>query len=181
LCTSGSTPLHAPDVLILQDASLSLTTSGMWTQMVTAVEQVTGMYEGQLAFGLSVFPAGGQLSCSAGALDIPFGLKNAAAIKAELDATSAGGLTPTPDSLRAAHTFMGARTAHNPAYIILLTDGEPDCTGASGNSDASADMVAEVKALFADHIHTFAVGPSNTSASALLDQVSRRTTSPAVK
>jgi Mg-chelatase subunit ChlD len=146
---------HPPDMLILLDASLSMAAT-RWGPSVDAVKKITNLYQATVDFGLAVFPPGGLPSCGDPNLDVPPGPNNAQAIANALPPVPAG-LTPTGQALTAALKFLGPRmaggpdmAASKPAYVLLFTDGQPDCPG--------PDTVEAAKALYDAGIPVFVIG-----------------------
>ncbi|MDB4989373.1 MAG: putative secreted protein [Myxococcaceae bacterium] len=165
LCSSRTVNATAviPDVLIVLDASLSMTIAGRWSPSVMAVQSLTTQYESEVAFGLELFPPGGGPTCDAGKLDAPTMLNNAAAINQIVGSTAAAGLTPTGPALQSALTILGDRTPLigdsgggqvTPGNVLLVTDGQPDC----GSANPGQDAVDAVTALANASIKTYVVG-----------------------
>lgn len=65
--------------------------------------------------------------CDDTRLEVPFGMKNAGAIKKRLDAISPSGTTPIARSLEACGTDFPKSASRN--IIILITDGIEECDG----------------------------------------------------
>lgn len=147
---------NIPDMLIVLDASLSMAIFERWAPSTMAVEMLTTQYQDVLSLGLEIFPQGGNSGCMAGTLDVPFALNNADKINAVINQTQPLGATPTGDSLVNALMYLGDRTQQvdappvTPGYVLLVTDGEPDCPG--------ADAVQAVTALTMANIKTYVVG-----------------------
>jgi hypothetical protein len=96
---------------------------------------------------------------------------------------SPNGATPTAATLKAAHTALGSVMAGPdmvvaPKYVLLVTDGAPNCTngggggggggggrGGGGGYDAQAvdQSVAEIAAMAKDGIKTFVIGYNTKS------------------
>jgi Mg-chelatase subunit ChlD len=147
---------NIPDMLIVLDASLSMAIFNRWSPSTMAVEMLTSQYQDVLSLGLEIFPQGGNSGCMPGTLDVPFALNNADKINAVINQTQPLGATPTGDSLVNALMYLGDRTqaadapSVTPGYVLLVTDGEPDCPG--------ADAVQAVTALSRANIKTYVVG-----------------------
>lgn len=147
---------NIPDMLIVLDASLSMAIFNRWAPSTMAVQMLTTQYQDVLSMGLEIFPAGGNMGCTAGDLEVPLALHNADMINAKINQTQPLGATPTGDSLVNALKYLGDRTQQvdappvTPGYVLLVTDGEPDCPG--------ADAVQAVTALTMANIKTYVVG-----------------------
>jgi hypothetical protein len=127
------------------------------------------------------------LTCTTGSINVPIARNNSSVIAQALDATRPDGATPTAQSLQAARTELGKIGAASPdevtqpKYVILVTDGEPNCTNDSlggGGSDpaAVAASVAAIQAMASDGIKTYVLGygtQSNATTKAALDQMAR--------
>jgi len=131
------------DMLIILDRSNSMmptwpaTGPDLWTPMGNAITEVTGLMEGQIEFGLLLFPA---ITCS-GTLDqcqapttpqIPIGMADSAQLIADhvgggtSDVGVCGG-TPVASSLQAAVSYLPTVDGDNDRYVLLATDGAPNC------------------------------------------------------
>jgi hypothetical protein len=180
-----------PDLLIIQDRSGSMmdppdmtSTASKWSQMTAAIEAVVQNIS-TIHWGLMMFPDasqsgggifGGGNACAVPAMpDVAPGAGTAPMIVSALMAASPGGSTPTAAAINGAVSWFGAQTgpdAHNPQYLLLATDGQPNC-GAGGNiGDDSPAAEAAVSAAAAAGINTFVVGiGSDTGADATLTQM----------
>src|SRR5262249_48223641 len=111
--------------------------------------------------------------------DVAVAANNGAAIKAALDAASPAGPTPTTAAIQAALSYFQSAVDSDghPKYLLLATDGEPNCGGGGGGgfgggADDSAGAEAAVAAAAAAGIHTFVVGiGGNTGADQALTQM----------
>jgi Mg-chelatase subunit ChlD len=166
----------APEILIVLDRSLSMGQEMRWAPSVAGIQQITMDLQSRVSFGLMTFPGtsgggggggrggGGNLSCGAGTVNVQIGNNNAAAIASALNGMQPGGATPTAVTLAAARDFFAQRTVDPdsvpaPQYVLLVTDGAPNCTNgqppsggmstATGSQepaqvDASVDEIAEM-------------------------------------
>jgi Mg-chelatase subunit ChlD len=153
---------NPPDILIVMDRSLSMELGGRWQPSSTAVKQLTSEFEDNVQFGLMTFPANGLGACDPGKLDVPVEAKNAQAVNGFLDMTAPGGFTPTADTLKAALDALGDRTPPpdsdaKPAYVLLVTDGEPDCASPM-YPDSEQGSIDAVTALAMAKIKTYVIG-----------------------
>jgi hypothetical protein len=164
-----------PDLLLVFDKSTSMLqdpTTGMncmpaatcpskWNQMVTGVNMAVAASATQISWGLKLFSDPTRNGCvvNAGA-EVPIALNNAGAIMTTLAATRANGNTPTTLALTLAGDYLAGlpATDMNPKFIVLATDGAPNC-GAGGNGTADdANAIAAVAAQAARGFGTFVVG-----------------------
>jgi hypothetical protein len=169
-----------PDLMIVQDRSGSMmadpdgsggfsstpSPTSKWVQMVTALEQVVASIT-TIDWGLLMFPEVGQdnnnFGCTVGMNpDVNIGTGTGPAIKTALDKAVPGGTTPTAAAINsavAAMTQKGIDSDGHPRYILLATDGEPDCsTDAAMMDDPVTDTDNAVKAAVAAGMHVFVVG-----------------------
>jgi hypothetical protein len=86
--------------------------------------------QGDIAWGLAVYPTDDNCGTSAN-VDVTVGTGNATAIGMKIDAYDPGGNTPTADAVAKATAHMAARTTQNPKYLLLSSDGEPNCGSTS--------------------------------------------------
>jgi uncharacterized protein YegL len=95
-------------------------------------------------------------------IDVPLMLKNAAPIASSIDQTFPNGFTPTGSALSVALKALGDRgqlldQVVKPAYVLLVTDGDPRCGVADDPAQQEAARAA-VKALKAANIPTYVFG-----------------------
>jgi hypothetical protein len=169
-----------PDILIVLDASGSMNnnisdgqcTNGCgaeskWALLTPAINEVVGMTDTTVNWGLKFF-ADTDNTCGVGNnVAVPVGANAAGAIQnAIMGRTAANGgvtngsRTPTRLAENAGANYMRALTDQNPRFILLATDGLPNC--APGNSDTAADDSAGAVMAVTDAanmgIPTFVVG-----------------------
>jgi hypothetical protein len=150
-----------PDMLIVLDRSASMTitvdTAGnptRWDVMVDALTDLTNSQQGNINFGLMVFPTDSVCGVADGALVDP-APNNASAIQGQLASTSAdGGATPGALALQQANSAYASLPV-NPdgRYVLFATDGAPNCAG-----NPESDTVSAVTALKNAGIDTFVLG-----------------------
>jgi cysteine-rich repeat protein len=138
-----------PDVLVVLDRSGSMAGT-KWTSAVTAVNNLVTTFEGQIRFGLELFPS--YNPCGVDPPQVAIDDETAAAIFAELAATTAtGSATPIVQALVEARTYLNAIDPAKTKYVVLVTDGYPNC-------GSSTTPVGAVTALHTDGIDTFVIG-----------------------
>ena len=190
-CGQTNVPINAvpPDVLIVQDKSGSMNnddsdsgcgnsgcgTSSKWSQMSAALTQVVTNTDTQINWGLKFFSTNNACDAS-GAPVVPVGGGNGNMISTVISMTSAGGNTPTRDAVTTGATYLMGLTDTNPKYILLATDGLPNCpVGCSSMSkpsnsctqtdNPSEDMAATmaISSALSSGIKTFVIGVGNVS------------------
>ena len=181
------------DILIVQDASGSMNedtnnlscvnggcgANSKWALMTPAINQVVSETEATVNWGLKLYAdMGSQCGVAPNTVAVGIAPMNAGAIAAALAArtdangnVTNGSSTPTRAAENAAVTYLTGLTDANPKFILLATDGQPNCP-ASGptTSDDTAGAIAAVVAARAAGIPTFVVGisaPAGAADSAL--------------
>ncbi len=174
--TCGSNSFTAnhlpPDLLIVLDRSGSMNddatgmtcpggcgASSKWAQMTNAINSVVAQTEAKVRWGLKLFASGGQ-ACTVGtSAEVPVGPMNAGAIKAAIGAAIPGSATPTRAAEIQAAAYLNGVSDPNPKYVLLATDGLPNCQ--QGGSPLAADdtaAIAAVATVAAMGIPTFVIG-----------------------
>jgi hypothetical protein len=159
-----------------------------WAPSVAAIKGLTQQLQGKISFGLMIFP-GGTADCGAGTVVVDPALNNAAQIASALDMAEAdGSSTPTAGSLEVArdylHTEINPDAIEPPKYILLVTDGAPNCT-VQGQADdsitnptvAARDSYAAIDGLTAQDVKTYVIGYDTADIpelSTVLDEMARR-------
>jgi hypothetical protein len=166
-----------PDLLIVQDKSGSMdalpdgttcrratqaTCMPMtkWPQITTAITQVVMQTESAIRWGLKFFPEDATCGVNAGAV-VPVANMNAAAITMAIAAQAPSGGTPTRDAITSAGAYLSTLADPNPKYILLATDGEPNCGAVNifgSQDDDSMAAIQAVKDVAAMGIPVFVVG-----------------------
>jgi hypothetical protein len=174
-CGLDSFPVNKipAEILIVFDRSVSMldpATGGScgnptpcgskWTEMTTAVEKVVMQTDTTIDWGLQFFADVGSACGVAAAPTVPVAANNGAAITAALMGAVPGGHTPTRLAVQAGSAYLKARTTPNPKYILLATDGIPNCIP-GGKSQTTYDMAGATTAVadaLAMGIPTFVLG-----------------------
>jgi hypothetical protein len=180
---SSEAKMVPPDILIVQDKSGSMNQSptgasctnmpagcSKWSQTTTALNTVVAATETTVNWGLKFFATGNACTVSAGA-EVPVGPSNATAIATAITGAMPGSSTPTRTAMQAAVTYLQTLTDPNPKYILLATDGLPNC--APGNAgtmmDDSAGAEQAVAAALTAGFPTFVVGIGDTMGTSVLN------------
>lgn len=166
-CRRGMATLLRPreaDVVLVIDKSGSMSsraTDGAtrWVALRSALNRVLPNVDGRLDLGLAVFPANNGCGVTTGRLTVPVRPMNASTIRALLQIFQPGGNTPTASALAAVDDVLTASTSTRPRYLVLATDGQPNCGG------PVSTVVSRLAALNARGIPTFVLGiPGSSSA-----------------
>jgi hypothetical protein len=179
-----------PDILIVLDASGSMNNdvsdsncggnngcgaTSKWAQMTPAINTVVGMTDTTVNWGLKFF-ADTDATCGVGnGVAVQVGTGNAGAIATAITGrTSANGgvtngsRTPTRLAENAGAAYMRGLTDMNPRFILLATDGLPNCQPGNSATDAddSAGAIMSVMDAATGGIPTFVVGIATGGTSA---------------
>lgn len=185
-CGSSTNKLEKKpaDLLLVLDRSSSMTRamdsssdceanatncSQRWATMTTSLTAVLGNSPAEVRWGLKFYtsPGGtgtstrrsGNCTVSSG-VEVAVGPSTAAAIENQIDQVSPANYTPTRLAIEAAMAYLNTLGDGNPKYILLATDGEPNCMpGADSISDSDlAGTIAAVKAAAAAGYKVFVIG-----------------------
>jgi len=179
--TSVSVMPLPPDILIVQDRSLSMTddsndqpcaggtaagdgncgANSKWAQVTAALNLVVGQTQNTVNWGLIFF--GDEVkSCTPGTapdVDITPGASSQliqAAFNGVLFTGSTG--TPTTAVMNSAVQYLQGLTDPNPKYLLLATDGEPNCAGGNVNANDATGAENAVAGANTAGFPTFVVG-----------------------
>jgi hypothetical protein len=109
-------------------------------QVTSALKTTVMSLQGQIKWGLEFFPSDD--SCGVGAtVDVAVASMNATQITNAINGKSPGGSTPTRTGIDNGVKYLSALTDPNPKYILLATDGEPNCSAGGGACSCPAPLV----------------------------------------
>ncbi len=173
-----------PDLLLVFDRSGSMlqdpmtgnncnpaaTCPSKWNQSRTAVDMAVAASQATIRWGLKLFSSGGgggnnTCNVAAGA-EVPIALNNGMAIQNALTAATAAGSTPTTLAVTNGGDYLATLTDPNPRFLVLVTDGEPNCGGGGGQASDAPAAIAAVAAQAARGYGTFVVGINNIAGAA---------------
>ncbi len=184
-----TTTRQPADVLYLQDKSGSMDQDptgancpnnmpgcSKWDQMTPPINQTVMATQADVRWGLKFFPDPNTNGCAVNntAL-VPVAPNNATPIANAIAGVGPGGSTPTRVAINNAVTYLNGNGDTNPKYILLATDGLPNCIPGNNNTqtgDAAGAVTAIANALTAG-IPTFVVGIGNTGAAATLTMMAQ--------
>jgi hypothetical protein len=197
ICAPVSVPVSgfAPDILVLLDSSASMNNdvtdqncaggagcglNSKWALTTAALEQVVSSTQANVNWGLKFFPDSATcgvnqtVAVSVAPLNLA-PIMNAIAGRT----TTNGGLastgnTPTRLAEAAAAAYLSSLADMNPKFILLATDGEPNCIpgGTNISADDSPGALQAVYAANGAGVPTFVVGiGALTQANAVLSQL----------
>jgi hypothetical protein len=181
--TSVSVMPVPPDILIVQDKSLSMTMDPMgrncaptaagcskWSQVSAAMDTVVMSTDGEVNWGLIFF--GSDNMCGVNTMpSVSIAANNYTAISQAYATNQPSSYTPTEAAINAAVTYLQAVPDQNPKYLLLATDGIPNCKAGDPNvmADDSPGATTAVMNAAAAGFPTFVVGIGDTMGDATLN------------
>src|SRR5262249_5880220 len=107
-----------------------------WDEMTAALKQVVSALQGQIKWGLEYFPTDNDCGVSAN-VAVPIGPMNATNVVGSIAMTTPDGSTPTAKAIQVGAAYLQTVQDQNPKYLLLATDGEPNCTVPGTTSNPS--------------------------------------------
>jgi hypothetical protein len=168
VCGEQTFPLTSKpaDLLLVLDRSRSMlstldgSSATKWADMTGALDATVSATDGKISWGLKTFP--NPYGCQVeAALEVPIALNNHAAMMSAIgvganDTDYTG--TPTAKAMAAAVTSFDALGSDTSKYILLATDGQPNCKGDEPGEDDDSGAIASVEAAFLAGYKTFVIG-----------------------
>ncbi|HSY40102.1 MAG TPA: vWA domain-containing protein, partial [Polyangia bacterium] len=177
-CGQSNVPIAPlpPDVLILQSKALSMAdgwdgqpcqggcgASSKWSQALSAVTAVVGETDGHINWGLAFY---GVSACGTTSTPyVPVAPVSSQAISSAFAANQPASGNPIETAVNDAATYMRTLTDSNPKYLLLVTDGLPNCMPGDTSTTADDSLGAEAAVVNARMagIPTFVVGLATSS------------------
>ncbi len=179
------TPLP-PDILIVQDRSLSMTddvndracaggsmngngncgANSKWAKVIAALGPVVMQTQTTVNWGLMFLGSEPAMCGAATAPVVPITPGSSyAPINAALSGETFTGQigTPTAAVINNAVTYMQSLTDPNPKFLLLATDGEPNCAGGTVNTNDDLGAQNAVAAAKTAGFPTFVIGIATSS------------------
>jgi hypothetical protein len=154
----------APDLLIVLDKSGSMNEFGggggngsKWEQVRSALQQTVTALQMEIRWGLEFFPSDDD--CGTQDPQVIVAPGNATAVMNAMSLTEPGGATPTASALQTAGNYLTSLPEGNPKYILLATDGQPNC-GVDGEQGDVMGSLQAIQALSGAGLSTFVAGIS---------------------
>jgi hypothetical protein len=164
-----------------------------WSELRSSLRAVLPVIDSRIAMGLEVFPALGTTSSdSCGPtplINVDIGIGHASMVENVINTTGPHGHTPTYAALEAAASyFQSIPDSNGSHYIVLATDGAPNCNASLDASTCTCSSVnggcpsigclddtrtiAKIAELAAAGVHTFVIGlPGAEQFANVLDQM----------
>ena len=137
-----------------------MTLTSKWDETVPALNETIMKTDATVSWGMKMFPAG-LIACSTtDGVDVPIAANNAAMMLASIAGTTpSGNGTPTRYAMQKAIAHLKATPTNTPRYILLATDGEPNCADGLTNQLVDPDGAIEaVRMAAAEGFKTFVIG-----------------------
>ena len=97
-----------------------------WDELKSAADAALTQFESQIHFGVLLYPTGPE--CNTSGPQVAFADNNKQAIMNEINTTVPAGGTPTSAALNnAAASLSSLGSLESPKFVILATDGGPNC------------------------------------------------------
>jgi hypothetical protein len=141
-----------------------------WGTMVSGLNAVLSGASGDVNWGLQLFNIDGTCGVAA-APEVPIAPGSAATVQQTIAGVTPNGNTPTRAAINAGVAYLQTLTDTNGKYILLATDGEPNCLTTSGGGkrgggggSGSGDVPGTVAAITAAaalgyKVYVIGVGP----------------------
>lgn len=190
-----SAKMIPPDIMLVMDRSLSMTNdvtdkqcaggngmngncgaSSKWQIVLPVINQVVTSTNATVNWGMFYLGDEAAQCGVATAPIVPVAAMNAAAVTTSLTGNQFNGQTGTPTRrvIEGSVSYLMGLTDPNPKYMLLVTDGQPNCATTAATSlqmDDSAGTQQAVADALAAGIPTFVVGIGNTNAVTSLNQI----------
>jgi hypothetical protein len=129
-----------------------------WVNVTTALNETMTATNDSVLWGLKLFPQPTGCIVPDG-VDVPIAPMNAGPVAGAILTAAPNGSTPTALAVTKAVEYLKSLGTTTPKYIVLATDGLPNCkaNGGGGAMDPDGAIMA-VQAAAAEGFHTFVVG-----------------------
>jgi hypothetical protein len=169
-----------PDMLLVVDKSGSMgdplggTGQAKMNVMKQAMQLVLPGESANINFGLAIYPSDN--ACGADPAIVPISPNNANNVLLQINNVQPGGSTPSYKALDQASAYYATIPA-NPdgRFVLLATDGLPNCNGADSQNPSNALTLSSARALAQQGIKVFVIGFGDVSAAdpAFLSQLAQ--------
>jgi len=126
--------------------------STRWGALRTAVNQVLPRVDFTFELGIGIYPVNGSCGIAQSGVNLPPIAGGGSLIQMFLGQLGPDGMTPTRQALDAARNWYASNSSSLPRFILLATDGAPNC-----GSDVG-EVVSALQSLRGAGIDTFVLG-----------------------
>jgi hypothetical protein len=136
-----------------------------WPALTAAVDATLTSTSSSISWGLKLFSSPGGSSCTVNSgVEVPISTTSVAQIQSEIAGVTPGSNTPTAQAITAATAYLKTVKDQNTKYILLATDGEPNCASGGGGSSSTPNVQATVDAITAAKnagflVYVIGIGP----------------------
>jgi len=137
-----------------------------WPALTSAVDTTLTSTGDTVNWGLKLYssPGGGACTVDSG-VEVPISATSVADIQTTISNTTPGNNTPTAQAITAATEYLSSLTDTNGKFILLATDGEPNCGGTGSRGNTTANVQGTVDAITAANaagfpVYVIGIGPS---------------------
>jgi hypothetical protein len=137
-----------------------MTLTSKWDETVPALNETIMKTAATVSWGMKMFPVGLVACSTTDGVDVPIAANNAPMMLATIAGTMPlGNGTPTRYAIQKAVAHLKATPTNTPRYILLATDGEPNCADEMTNALVDPDGAVEaIRMAAADGFKTFVIG-----------------------
>jgi hypothetical protein len=155
-----------PELLLVLDRSKTMgdavtgSTSTRFAEVRSSLDAVVNQTQSRVFWGLKMFPTVSGCNISDD-MEVPVALENHAAMSGAMNGTSPNtGTSGTPMqlALRKATAHLLSRANKNPKYLVLGTDGLPNCRNGSSGSDDTEGTTMAIADAAKMNVRTFVIG-----------------------
>jgi hypothetical protein len=136
-----------------------------WPALTSAVNSTLTATAGSINWGLKLFSTSGNACEVSGGVEVDVSATSVAAIEAKIGSTTPGGDTPTAQAIDAAVAYLKTVQDTNSKYILLATDGEPNCGSGSSRGSTTSNVPGTENSITAAKnagfpVYVIGIGPS---------------------
>ncbi|MBN2573724.1 MAG: VWA domain-containing protein [Deltaproteobacteria bacterium] len=132
--------------------------SNRWSAVKPAVVDTVANSQ-DVHWGLKFFPTPGGAQCSVSStMEVPIGPDTKDAVRSQVESVSLSLSTPTAQAIKVATAYLQTLTDNRPKFILLATDGEPNCRGGQIMNDDLEGAAAAAEDAYDAGFPVFVVG-----------------------
>jgi hypothetical protein len=142
-----------------------------WTAVQPAVVDTVANSK-DVNWGLKFFPTANQPQCSVSStIEVPIAANNADAVNSQIQSATVSLSTPTASAINTSVTYLKTVNDNRPKFILLATDGQPNCRGGQiMNEDMAGAVTAATNAYDAGFpVYVIGIGPNLGNLSQIAD------------